>query len=91
VPGPTPSGHSSASSSKLNLQFVLAYTAEEVAVGLHYIAKGMIDLAPLITRQIRPESAPDAFAALVSPTRREADLPGGRPRGEAGISAMARL
>ena len=37
---------------QLNLQFVLAYTAEEFAASLHHIAEGVIDVTPLITGQV---------------------------------------
>jgi threonine dehydrogenase-like Zn-dependent dehydrogenase len=52
---------------QLNLQFVLAYTAEEFAASLHHIAEGMIDVTPLITGQVGLEGVKDAFAALANP------------------------
>lgn len=52
---------------QLNLQFVLGYTVEEFAAGLHHIAEGMIDVAPLITGQVGLERVRDAFAGLASP------------------------
>ena len=52
---------------QLNLQFVLAYTAEEFAASLHHIAEGMIDVAPLITGQVGLDGVRGAFVALASP------------------------
>lgn len=52
---------------QLNLQFVLAYTAEEFAASLHHIAEGMIDVTPLITARVGLEGVKDAFAALANP------------------------
>jgi len=52
---------------QLNLQFVLAYTAEEFAASLHHIAEGMIDVTPLITGKVGLEGVKDAFSALANP------------------------
>ena len=52
---------------QLNVQFVLAYTAEEFAASLHHIAEGMIDATPLITGQVGLNGVKDAFAALANP------------------------
>ena len=52
---------------QLNVQFVLAYTAEEFAASLHHIAEGRIDVTPLITGQVGLEGVKDAFAALANP------------------------
>jgi threonine dehydrogenase-like Zn-dependent dehydrogenase len=52
---------------QLNLQFVLAYTAEEFAASLHHIAEGKIDVTPLITGQVGLDGVKDAFATLADP------------------------
>jgi threonine dehydrogenase-like Zn-dependent dehydrogenase len=54
---------------QLNVQFVLAYTAEEFAASLHQIAEGMIDVTPLITGQVGLHGVKDAFAALANPEK----------------------
>jgi threonine dehydrogenase-like Zn-dependent dehydrogenase len=52
---------------QLNLQFVLAYTAEEFAASLHHIAEGRIDVTPLITGEVGLDGVKGAFAALANP------------------------
>jgi len=52
---------------QLNVQFVLAYTAEEFAASLRHIAEGNIDVTPLITGQVGLDDVKDAFAALANP------------------------
>jgi threonine dehydrogenase-like Zn-dependent dehydrogenase len=52
---------------QLNVQFVLAYTAEEFAASLHHIAEGRIDVAPLITGRVGLDGVKDMFLALASP------------------------
>ncbi|MGH7099695.1 MAG: zinc-binding dehydrogenase [Stellaceae bacterium] len=54
---------------ELNLQFVLAYTAEEFAASLRHIAEGRIDVTPLITGQVGLEGVKGAFAELTNPER----------------------
>ena len=54
---------------QLNIQFVLAYTAEEFAASLHHIAEGRIDVAPLITGRVGLAGVKDAFAELANPER----------------------
>jgi threonine dehydrogenase-like Zn-dependent dehydrogenase len=54
---------------QLNLQFVLAYTADAFAASLHHIAEGRIDVAPLITGIVGLDAVQDAFDALGSPER----------------------
>ena len=52
---------------QLNLQFVLAYTAEEFAASLHHIAEGRIDVTPLITGRVGLDGVKQAFADLANP------------------------
>jgi threonine dehydrogenase-like Zn-dependent dehydrogenase len=52
---------------QLNVQFVLAYTAQEFAESLHHIAEGNIDVAPLVTGTVGLAGVSDAFAALANP------------------------
>ncbi len=52
---------------QLNLQFVLAYTAEEFATSLELIADGKIDVTPLITGHVGLAGVSDAFADLATP------------------------
>jgi threonine dehydrogenase-like Zn-dependent dehydrogenase len=54
-------------SKQVNLQFVLAYTADEFAQSLHHIAEGQIDVAPMITATIGLDGVRQAFADLASP------------------------
>ena len=54
---------------QLNLQFVLAYTAEEFAASLHHIAEGKIDVTPLITGTVGLDGVRGAFADLANPER----------------------
>jgi threonine dehydrogenase-like Zn-dependent dehydrogenase len=56
-------------SKELNVQFVLAYTAEEFATTLHHIAEGAIPAAPLITGKVGVESVAQAFEELGGPDR----------------------
>jgi len=52
---------------ELNIQFVLAYTAEEFAQTLHHIAEGDIDVEPLITGTVNIAGVADAFNDLGDP------------------------
>lgn len=52
---------------QLNLQFVLAYTADEFAASLRHIAEGTLDVAPLITGKVGLDGVRDAFTALANP------------------------
>ena len=54
---------------QLNLQFVLAYTADEFAASLHHIAEGQIDVTPLITGRVGLDGVKGAFADLANPER----------------------
>ena len=54
-------------SKHLTLQFVLAYTPEEVREALDAIADGRIDPAPLVTRTVSLDELPAAFEALSDP------------------------
>jgi threonine dehydrogenase-like Zn-dependent dehydrogenase len=54
---------------ELNLQFVLAYTADEFAASLRHIAEGRIDVTPLITGQVGLDGVRGAFAELANPER----------------------
>ena len=54
---------------QLNLQFVLAYTADEFAASLHHIAEGRIDVTPLITGRVGLDGVKGAFADLANPER----------------------
>ncbi len=54
---------------QLNVQFVLAYTAQEFSESLHYIAEGKIDVTPLITGTVGLAGVSDAFAELANPER----------------------
>ncbi len=54
---------------QLNVQFVLAYTAEEFAASLHHIAEGRIDVTPLITGQVGLAGVQGAFDDLANPER----------------------
>ena len=54
---------------ELNVQFVLAYAAEEFATTLRNIAEGRLDVDPLITGKIGVEGVPEAFEELASPDR----------------------
>jgi len=51
----------------LTVQFVLAYTAAEVADALSAIADGSIDTDPLVTRTVTLDELPTAFYALSKP------------------------
>jgi threonine dehydrogenase-like Zn-dependent dehydrogenase len=52
---------------QLNVQFVLAYTAEEFAESLHHIAEGRVDVAPLVTGTVGLAGVNGAFAELANP------------------------
>ena len=52
---------------ELNLQFVLAYTAEEFATTLRLIAEGELLTDPLVTGRVGIAEVPDAFRALANP------------------------
>ena len=52
---------------QLSLQFVLAYTAQEFADTLQYIAEGRLNVAPLITGRIGLDGVKQAFADLANP------------------------
>ena len=52
---------------ELNLQFVLAYTADEFARTLRHIAEGELQTDPLITGKIGVAEVADAFSALANP------------------------
>jgi threonine dehydrogenase-like Zn-dependent dehydrogenase len=52
---------------QLNLQFVLAYTAEEFAASLRHIAEGTVDVTPLITGHVGLDGVKGAFADLANP------------------------
>lgn len=54
---------------ELSLQFVLAYTGEELARALRAIAEGEIPVAPLVTGEVGLEGVPEAFRALADPGR----------------------
>ena len=54
---------------QLNVQFVLAYTAQEFADSLHFIAEGKIDVTPLVTGTVGLEGVGGAFADLANPEK----------------------
>ena len=54
---------------QLNLQFVLAYTADEFATSLRLIADGKIDVTPLITGKVGLAGVQDAFDDLANPEK----------------------
>ncbi len=54
---------------QLNVQFVLAYTAEEFADSLRFLAEGNIDADALITGTVGLEGVAGAFADLANPDR----------------------
>lgn len=56
-------------SKELNLQFVLAYSAEEFATTLHHIAEGQLPVAPLITGHVGLDGVAQAFEDLGHPDR----------------------
>ncbi|MBX3706208.1 MAG: zinc-binding dehydrogenase [Pseudomonadales bacterium] len=56
-------------SKELNLQFVLAYTAEEFAETLGHIAAGRLPVEPLITGKVGVAGVAGAFADLRNPER----------------------
>jgi threonine dehydrogenase-like Zn-dependent dehydrogenase len=54
---------------QLNVQFVLAYTAQEFAVSLHHIAEGKVDVTPLVTGTVGLVGVSDAFVELANPEK----------------------
>ncbi len=52
---------------QLDLQFVLAYTAQEFTDTLGYIAEGRIDVTPLITGRVGLDGVKQTFADLANP------------------------
>ena len=54
---------------QLNVQFVLAYTAQEFAESLHHIAEGKVDVTPLVTGVVGLDGVGGAFAELANPER----------------------
>jgi threonine dehydrogenase-like Zn-dependent dehydrogenase len=54
---------------QLNVQFVLAYTAQEFAESLHHIAEGNVDVTPLVTGTVGLADVQQAFVDLASPER----------------------
>jgi threonine dehydrogenase-like Zn-dependent dehydrogenase len=54
-------------SKELSIQFVLGYDPTEFSDTLRHIAEGEIDVAPLITGEVRLDGVADAFAALADP------------------------
>ena len=54
---------------QLNVQFVLAYTAQEFAESLHHIAEGKVDITPLVTGSVGLDGVSDAFAELANPEK----------------------
>jgi threonine dehydrogenase-like Zn-dependent dehydrogenase len=54
---------------QLNVQFVLAYTAQEFAESLHHIAEGKVDVTPLVTGTVGLAGVSDAFAELANPEK----------------------
>jgi threonine dehydrogenase-like Zn-dependent dehydrogenase len=54
---------------QLNVQFVLAYTAQEFAESLHHIAEGKVDISPMVTGSVGLNGVSDAFAELANPER----------------------
>jgi threonine dehydrogenase-like Zn-dependent dehydrogenase len=54
---------------QLNVQFVLAYTAQEFAESLHFIAEGKVDVTPLVTGTVGLAGVSDAFAELANPEK----------------------
>lgn len=54
---------------QLNVQFVLAYTAQEFADSLHHIAEGRVDVTPLVTGTVGLDGVNEAFTELANPER----------------------
>ncbi len=54
---------------QLNVQFVLAYTAQEFAESLHHIAEGKVDVTPLVTGTVGLTGVQQAFTDLANPER----------------------
>ena len=52
---------------QVNIQFVLAYTAQEFAESLHLIAEGKVDVSPLITGTVGLDGVKTAFTDLANP------------------------
>jgi threonine dehydrogenase-like Zn-dependent dehydrogenase len=54
---------------QLNVQFVLAYTPQEFADSLRFIAEGKVDVTPLVTGTVGLGQVADAFTDLANPER----------------------
>jgi len=54
---------------QVNVQFVLAYNAQEFAESLHLIAEGKVDVTPLITGTVGLVGVKNAFAELANPEK----------------------
>jgi threonine dehydrogenase-like Zn-dependent dehydrogenase len=54
---------------EINVQFVLAYDAQEFADSLRAIAEGDIDVSPMITGAVGLEDVGSAFDDLADPER----------------------
>jgi threonine dehydrogenase-like Zn-dependent dehydrogenase len=54
---------------ELNVQFVLGYAPEEFAATLGHIAKGEINVSPLVTGRVGLDGVAGAFEELASPER----------------------
>jgi threonine dehydrogenase-like Zn-dependent dehydrogenase len=52
---------------ELNLQFVLGYDPMEFETSLRSIARGEVDVEPMITGRVGLEGVPDAFRSLANP------------------------
>ena len=48
---------------------MLAYTAQEFADSLHFIAEGKVDVTPLVTGTVGLDGVSGAFAELANPER----------------------
>ena len=54
---------------QLNVQFVLAYTGQEFAESLRYIAEGKVDVTPLVTGTVGLAGVSNAFTELANPEK----------------------
>jgi threonine dehydrogenase-like Zn-dependent dehydrogenase len=54
---------------QLNVQFVLAYTAQAFAESLHHIAEGKVDVTPLVTGTVGLAGVAGAFTDLANPEK----------------------
>jgi threonine dehydrogenase-like Zn-dependent dehydrogenase len=54
---------------QLSVQFVLAYTGQEFAESLHFIAEGKVDVTPMLTGTVGLDGVGAAFAELGNPDR----------------------